>query len=150
MYNFKENFPDYDVDVNGNVYKNNEIITPFKSNGYLQVLLFDVNHKRRVLGVHTMVAMKYIPEYTEQSVVHHKDENKQNNNLENLEVFASKAEHARFHNKDNLTLKEYTQKHGPHNKGKKMSKEFCEKCSVSAKKRGFVGNQYVDANGNQR
>ena len=51
MYNFAEKYPNYDVDENGIVYKNGEKIKPFKSNKYLQVLLFDLNHKRKVCGV---------------------------------------------------------------------------------------------------
>lgn len=150
MYNFKEKFPEYDVDENGTVYKNGKEIIPFKSNDYLQVLLFDVDHKRCVLGVHTVVAMKYLEDYTDGCIVHHKDENKHNNNVNNLEVFKTKAEHIRLHNKNNRTLANYTKIYGPHNKGKKMSEDFCRHCSESAKKRGFTGNQYVDKNGNPR
>ena len=47
-------------------------------------------------------------------------------------------------------LAEYTKLNGPANKGKKMSKEFCEKCRQSASKRGFNGNQFIDKYGNPR
>ena len=40
LMDFKAEFPNYDVDENGTVYKNGNPIKPFKSNKYLQVLLF--------------------------------------------------------------------------------------------------------------
>ena len=51
---------------------------------------------------------------------------------------------------DKNILAEYTRLNGPANKGKKMSKEFCEKCRQSASKRGFNGNQFIDKYGNPR
>ena len=93
------NYPNYDCDEKGNVFKNNVLVKPFKSNKYLQICLFDVNNKKRVVGVHTIIAMKYLDFY-EGCVVHHKDENTHNNNLENLEVI-SRSSHARLHAKQN-------------------------------------------------
>lgn len=151
MYNFNELFPDYDVTEDGKVYKNGNEVKPFKSNKYLQVLLFDLNHKRKVCGIHTVVAMKYL-DYYDGCVVHHKDGNQQNNNLDNLEIY-SRSKHASLHNKDNLNLKLYQKGVVPWNKGMKMSEEFCRKCSESAKNRKgrkFGGNQYVDAFGNKK
>lgn len=129
----EDNFPWYDCDENGTVYKNGVPIKPFNSNGYQQVLLFDQDHNRRVTGVHVVVAMKYL-DYFPGCNVHHKDENKHNNCVNNLQVMTSK-EHARLHISMYNPLAEYARTHPPVNKGKKMSKEFCEKCSISAKKR---------------
>ena len=128
-----DNFPGYDCDENGTVYKNGVPIKPFNSNGYQQVLLFDKDYNRKVTGVHVVVAMKYL-DYFPGCNVHHKDENRDHNYVGNLKVM-TKSEHCKFHSKDNMRLANYVKTNGPANKGKKMSKEFCEKCSISAKRR---------------
>lgn len=149
MYNFQEMFPNYDVDELGRVYKNGVEIKPFKSNKYLQVLLFDTNHKRYIYGVHTIVAMKYLRDYTVGCIVHHIDGNPHNNALSNLQIL-SRCKHSSLHGKGNMRLANYVRENGPANKGRKMSSEFCQKCSVSAKIRGFNGNQFVDKFGNKK
>lgn len=146
---FKERYPNYDITTDGRVFKNGIEMKPFKSNKYLQVVLYDIEHQCKVYGVHSLVAMVYIPEYYVGCIVHHKDGNCHNNCVDNLEVL-SQSEHARNHNKNNRTLTDYVKKTGPHNKGKKMSAAFCKKCSDSARRRGFNGNQYVDASGVHR
>lgn len=69
---------------------------------------------------------------------------KKHNTWDNLKV-ESINEHARHHaNPENII--NYINEHGPHNKGKKMSPEFCEKCRQSALNRSdrkFHGNQYT-------
>lgn len=149
MYNFKEKFPNYSVTKTGKIYKNDVEMKPFKSNKYLQVVLFDSDNKKHVYGVHTVVAMFYLSDYEPGCIVHHKDGNIHNNSLENLQVLTRK-QHTSLHNKGNRRLAEYVKKHGPANKGRKMSKDFCQKCSDSAKTRGFNGNQFVDKFGNKR
>lgn len=146
---FVEDFPNYFITSDGRVFKNNVEMPPFRSNKYLQVVLYNVNHKRHIFGVHTLVAMLYLPDYYVGCIVHHKDGNCHNNCVANLEVM-SRSTHTRNHNKDNRTLANYVKEHGPHNKGKKMSDDFCRKCSNSAKLRGFNGNQYVNANKTKR
>lgn len=128
------NFPNYDCDVCGNVFKNGELIKPFKSNKYLQVCIYDNDNKKHTVGVHTVIAMKYFDDYYPGCVVHHKDDNKHNNHAYNLEV-KTRSKHSSDHMKGNYRLAEYTKEHGPWNKGKKMSDEFCKKCSESAIKR---------------
>lgn len=142
MNYLQENFPNYDCDEKGNVYKNGELINPFKSNKYLQVYMRDKNNKRRICGVHTIIAMKYL-NFFDGCVVHHKDENTHNNCLNNLEV-QEKSKHTSFHAKKNEKF--YKSRLGKEawNKGIKMSEEFCKHCSESAKRRGFNGNQYVN------
>lgn len=129
MNYLQKHFPDYDCDECGNVYHNGVMIKPFNSNGYLQVLLFDADHKRCVTGVHVAVAMKYLPYYPG-CVVHHKNMDKHDNNVSNLEV-KDNATHSREH----MMGKRLTAGRVPWNKGIKMSKEFCKKCSVSALRR---------------
>lgn len=91
----QEHFPEYDCDEYGNVTKNGEPAKIFKSNKYFQVLLFDKNHKRKVCGVHTVMAMKYL-NYFEGCIVHHLDGNTTNNLLSNLEV-QSRSQHSHYH-----------------------------------------------------
>lgn len=53
-------------------------------NGYLLCSL-NKNHKTKALLVHTIVAMAFIPNPYNKSQVNHKDGNKKNNKVENLE-----------------------------------------------------------------
>ena len=152
LYNAKPipSISKYKVDMQGNVYDDNGIkIKQFNSNGYKQVLLFDSNHNRIIKGVHQLVAETFIPDFYDGCIVHHIDENKQNNDVNNLEIM-SKSAHSRLHaNPMNLII--YTRQNGPINKGQKMSKEFREACRRAAIKRhkenpsGFKGNQFVNA-----
>lgn len=141
-------YPDYDCDENGNVYKKGVQIKPFNSNGYKQILLFNEKHERKVCGVHIMVAMKYL-NYYDGCVVHHKDHNRSNNCISNLEV-VDRIEHLRLHGRENETFKKSRKGKPAWNRGMKMSDEYRKHCSVSAKKRGFVGNQFIDRYGNKR
>lgn len=133
MSYLSDNFPNYDCDEYGNVYKNGKLVTPFKSNKYLQVCVFDVNHVKKVVGVHTVIAMKYL-DYYKGCVVHHKNEDTHNNCLNNLEV-VSRSKHTSFHAKQNLKFTKHNLGKVAWNKGMKMSEEFCRKCSESAKNR---------------
>lgn len=53
--------------------------------GYLRVNLYDENGKEHRFGVHRLVAITYIPNPENKPTVNHKDENKQNNCIDNLE-----------------------------------------------------------------
>lgn len=142
-------YSNYDCDENGNAYKNGKQIKPFNSNGYKQVLLFNEKHERKVCGVHIMVAMKYL-NYYDGCVVHHKDHNRSNNHVSNLEVI-DRMEHFKLHGKEyGERFRVLYKGREPWNKGKKMTQEFREHCSIAAKKRGFVGNQFIDRYGNKR
>ena len=52
--------------------------------GYLRVIL-QKNKKRKICTVHRLVAETFIPNPENKPQVNHKDENKQNNNVSNLE-----------------------------------------------------------------
>lgn len=52
--------------------------------GYLRVVLFKDHEKKRFF-IHRLVATAFIPNLENKPQVNHKDGNKQNNNLENLE-----------------------------------------------------------------
>lgn len=61
------------------------IMKPFETKkGYLQVCLFDKGKKKGWL-VHRLVAMEFIPNESGCEQINHKDCNKQNNRVENLE-----------------------------------------------------------------
>lgn len=151
MNYLQEYFPRYDCDEFGNVFKDGKPAKVFKSNKYLQVLLFDTNNNRRVCGVHTVVAMKYL-DYFDGCIVHHKDNNQHNNSVSNL-VVMSRTEHASLHGYLNIGFKTMNLGKPAWNRGLKMSEEFCKHCSEGAKRRktgGFQGNQYIDRYGNKR
>jgi hypothetical protein len=151
MNYLQDNFPNFDCDEFGNVYKDGILINPFKSNEYLQVYMKDKNSNVKICGVHTVIAMKYL-DYFDGCVVHHKDGNRHNNNLDNLEIY-TRQDHSSLHAKDNDKFNISRKNKVPWNKGIKMPSDFCERCSKSAKNRKgrkFNGNQYVDAYGNKR
>ena len=85
-------FPNYFVNPNGEVYakksvKSNKLIklkptvTP---RGYLFHSLRDSNHKQSNIRVHRLVATAFIPNANNLSDLHHIDEDKTNNNVDNL------------------------------------------------------------------
>lgn len=82
-----KDFPNYRIDKIGNVFNSNGLkLKPSISNtGYLRVSLSnnDVKHKRFL--VHRLVAETFIPNPNNYPQVNHKDENKTNNCVENLE-----------------------------------------------------------------
>ena len=77
----------YMVDSRGNVFslKRNRVMTPCKSNnGYLQVHLTK-DGKMKSFKIHRLVAMAFIPNPYNLPQVNHKDEDKYNNHVDNLE-----------------------------------------------------------------
>ena len=77
----------YEIDELGNVYslRRNKIMSPVMINsGYKTVKLSKDNHLTRYL-VHRLVAETFIPNPDNLPCVNHKDEDKLNNSVENLE-----------------------------------------------------------------
>ena len=77
----------YQISNFGNIknIKTGRILRPFKDkDGYLQVDLFKNGIKKRAV-VHRLVAQSFIPNLTNLPQVNHKDEDKTNNFVDNLE-----------------------------------------------------------------
>ena len=84
----------YEVSDKGRVksigYCKERILSPGKhSKGYLQVELYK-NGDRKMCKVHRLVAQAFIPNPDNLTQVNHKDEDKENNSVQNLEWCSSK------------------------------------------------------------
>ena len=96
---------------NGKAFQNinssskNESLNHQKTNvGYLHVRIGKPKQKASLWKVHQLVWLVFHPEYDRkkcgrQFIIHHKDHNKGNNRLDNLE-FISSAEHRQVHTKE--------------------------------------------------
>ena len=86
------NYPNYMVNEDGNIYSifSHKFLKPSKQkNGYLTVELFNSKGSKRLL-VHRIVAEAFIPNPNNYPQVNHKDENKLNNCIDNLEWCTAK------------------------------------------------------------
>ena len=67
-----------------------KVLSPAKdTNGYLKVNLY-CNGKQKTINVHILVAQAFLPNPDNLPQVNHKDENKSNNRVENLEMCNAK------------------------------------------------------------
>ena len=81
------NYENYLVDRKGNVYSkfSKRFLTPKKDKeGYLSVAFYG-GEKPKYFKIHRLVAMMFIPNPDNLPQINHKDENKANNSVENLE-----------------------------------------------------------------
>ena len=81
------NFENYLIDENGLIYSklSKKYIKPFlHRDGYLRIGLYS-NGTRKEFQIHRLVALVYLPNPDNLPQVNHKDENKLNNNVNNLE-----------------------------------------------------------------
>lgn len=87
-----EHYGGYYVTQNGKVYSikygNIRELKPSESKGYLRVALSSHN-RRRIYPVHRVVAKVFIKNPDNKPQVNHKDGNKQNNCIENLEWYTA-------------------------------------------------------------
>ena len=93
-------FPGYYATKSGTVLnsKFEELQIYQYKNQYDMVYLRDENNKSHVFGVHQVIAMTFKPdEYYEGCIVHHKNENKYDNRLDNLEIL-DRSSHGLHHN----------------------------------------------------
>ena len=70
--------------LGNNKTKKEKILSPGKHKGYFYVSLYK-NRKEKKYSIHRLVAQAFLPNPDNLPVVNHKDENKLNNNVENLE-----------------------------------------------------------------
>ena len=84
-------FPQYKINTNGQIKnsKNKILSQSISNNGYYRVHLCK-NGKAKWYAVHKLVAQTFIPNPLHLPEVNHKDENKLNNNVDNLEWCDSK------------------------------------------------------------
>ena len=80
-------FPMYAVTENGEVYniKTGRELKPIKHGRYLSVTLYDGKGGCKIKNIHRIVAETYMPNPKNLPCVNHKDENKENNTVSNLE-----------------------------------------------------------------
>lgn len=131
----------YTVDEEGNIYslRKNKILKPsITNNGYLTVELFNETRSSKRLLIHRIVAETFIPNPQRFKQVNHKDENKRNNNVNNLEWCSAK----------------YNMNYGTAKERRKQSREWyrtSEKSKIIARKNGSVVSKKVvqiDKSGN--
>jgi len=87
-----ENYDNYEVSSFGRIRNKSTsriLINNIKS-GYFHNSIFNNEKKRKTLKVHRLVAQAFIPNLDTKSDVNHKDKNKLNNNIENLEWMTRK------------------------------------------------------------
>ena len=82
------NYSHYRIYSDGRIYSEfvNRFITPTQdSNGYLQNTIVDDFGNRKTIKTHRLVAMAFLPNPNKYSDVNHKDFNRKNNDVKNLE-----------------------------------------------------------------
>lgn len=76
----------YSIDDQGNVYRYDKLMKPCDNGtGYLQIKLRK-NGQRKHIYIHRLVYETFIGEIPDNYEINHKDHNKQNNKLSNLEL----------------------------------------------------------------
>lgn len=82
-------YPNYEVSNFGNVRNKHtkQVLSPKIDKGYARVCLYNplTGRNRVLILIHRLVAKLFIPNSNPNLVVNHKDENKLNNNVDNLE-----------------------------------------------------------------
>ena len=77
-------FENYEISNTGLIRKGEQILSPFNNSGYLRIQLINGDKKEKIL-MHRLVANAFIPNDNEDLQINHKDLDKKNNNVDNLE-----------------------------------------------------------------
>lgn len=84
----KIGYSKYYICSDGQIFskKSNKFLSPIKKNtGYYAVNLYNDNGERKMFFIHRLVAELFIPNPENLPCINHKDEDKSNNKIENLE-----------------------------------------------------------------
>ena len=100
-----DNYSNYEISSYGNLRNKttNCLLTPNIKGGYLCTTLTNDNNKRDAVKIHRLVALTFIPNPENKPTVNHKDHNRTNNVLSNLE-WATVAEQNRHKRKPNREI----------------------------------------------
>lgn len=91
-----EGFSKYLISTDGQVYslKRDKLIKPSNKNGikgsYLVVTIYNDKGQKKYMLVHRLVYMAHVGPIPKGMQINHKDENKENNCIENLELMTQK------------------------------------------------------------
>ena len=154
----------YKISKSGDVWsiRLNRFLKPhIGQGGYWAIHLRNKEGKVFHKYLHRLVAETYIPNPKGYRFINHKDENELNCNVKNLE-WCTRSYNTTYNNLSKRTAvkisKTIKERGGAWNKGKtyeemygrEKAEETKRKISEAAKIRPFVGNQYVDKDGNKR
>lgn len=82
-----ENWEDYSIDINGNVFskRRNKYMKPVKNKSGYSVIQLHKNMKFKTFTIHRLIAKAFIPNPNNYPCINHIDGNKLNNDISNLE-----------------------------------------------------------------
>ena len=106
----KIGYSKYLIFNDGNIYSkvSHKNLKPIKkSTGYYAVNLYDDNGNRKMFFIHQLVAEAFLPNLNHYTDINHKDENKANNAVENLE-WCSKTYNENYGSKKEREIKTKT------------------------------------------
>lgn len=118
-------FSNYNINTEGKVFNKNgrEIKQTVNRNGYPMVKLCDNGYEKNC-SVHRLVAETFIPNPENKQTVNHKDGNKLNNQIDNLEwsTYSENEKHAYDHNLRKSYLTDKDRIKGAYISGQQSSK----------------------------
>jgi hypothetical protein len=109
MYKKIKDFPNYSINEDGVVRNdkfNRELINTLNNQGYFEVQLWN-NGKAKTKNIHRVLAEAFIPNPENKCCINHKDGNRRNNILDNLEWNTNEenVKHGRLRQPNKLSKK---------------------------------------------